>query len=149
MLSVNGDEKNGGEWFDANMMPEGNDGKGYEDSRGASLTNLFIGFASNSKMQNGMQFQPKHWKSNDYAVYSKTHLTGGKPVVFTSVLFPHSSKNAVNDVAKNIKESGLSIQVLEDGMSRVIINSQSLIWAYPHMTIEIGSGEKWNVFRGK
>lgn len=134
-------------WFDSNMMPENLARKGYEDSRGAEETNLFIAISSSEERESGVQFQPKHWESNDYAVFSKSKLTGGRPIVFTSVFIPHSTKMNPTQIVGSKNEGGLTVHTGAEGSSVVIVNSQNSSFPYPSMTIEIDAKGKWKVER--
>ena len=94
------------------------------------------------RQENGIQYQPKHWKNDDYAVYSKCPLEAGKNTRWLSVLAPHSKNTDAIKLSRNIKISNLgdkgyqvNIQWNEQGKSPV------------KLEIKMGNHDEWEVIR--
>ncbi len=91
------------EWFDSSIRHDPPNTRSYTDKFGEGTRRLFIAFSSPRGSENGIQYQPKHWFSDDFAVYSKTGFEAGKEAVFLSVLIPHSAETSGASIAKNLK----------------------------------------------
>lgn len=67
------------DWFDASLLHYPAQARAFTDKYGEGDKCLFIAFDAPAGSENGIQYQPKHWKNDDYAVYSKCPLEAGKP----------------------------------------------------------------------
>lgn len=130
------------DWFDASLLHYPAQARAFTDKYGEGDKCLFIAFDAPAGSENGIQYQPKHWKNDDYAVYSKCPLEAGKNTRWLSVLAPHSKNTDAIKLSRNIKISNLgdkgyqvNIQWNEQGKSPV------------KLEIKMGNHDEWEVIR--
>lgn len=130
------------DWFDASLLHYPAQARAFTDKYGEGDKCLFIAFDAPAGSENGIQYQPKHWKNDDYAVYSKCPLEAGKTTRWLSVLAPHSKNTDAIKLSRNIKISNLgdkgyqvNIQWNEQGKSPV------------KLEIKMGNRDEWEVIR--
>ena len=130
------------DWFDASLLHYPAQARAFTDKYGEGDKCLFIAFDTPAGSENGIQYQPKHWKNDDYAVYSKCPLEAGKATRWLSVLAPHSKDTDAIKLSRNIKIRNLgdkgyqvNIQWKEQGKSPV------------KLEIKMGNRDEWEVIR--
>lgn len=124
------------EWFDASIVHDPPMARAYTDKFGENTKRLFISVTSPAGSENGIQYQPKHWGADDYAVFSKCGFSAGKSVSFLSVMIPHDNKTNGRDIAKALKIER------KDGNEQVRFNFRG-----KRLNITLGADGNWSVKR--
>ncbi|MCK6488130.1 MAG: hypothetical protein L6R48_07355 [Planctomycetes bacterium] len=132
------------DWFDADagVVPVGmNVGP---HSKPNDSMRLFAAFMHVPGRVNGVQYQPKHWNANTYAVFSRARATACRAETFVTVFIPHPS-----DVSpESIVEKGKGLRMKSEASGRVTIDINPIAsWGFrKNLHIEIGT-EGWGVAR--
>lgn len=127
-------------WFDASLLHQPARTRAFTNKFGESGMSLFITIDAPEDYENGIQYQPKHWKTDDYAVYSKCRLSARQPMQWLSVLIPHSSTIKAEDIARRIR-----IERLEDKSYSVRLKWEDITGV--DLQITMGINHTWNVLR--
>lgn len=129
-------------WFDASLLHYPAQVRAFTDKYGEGDKKLFITFDSPVGSEHGMQYQPKHWKNDDYAVYSKHHLKAGTPIRWISVLIPHHKSIDSMKLAKAV-----CITNKDNERYVVKINLNDKHWKTSSLEIIMNANDEWNVVR--
>lgn len=126
-------------WFDASLRHYPAQARAFTDKYGEGEKCLFVAFDAPAGHENGIQYQPKHWKNDDYAIYSKCPLEAEKPIRWLSVLIPHSKNMDAIKLSRDVK-----IENLGNKGYKV-----SIQWQQNNLEINMGIGNEWGVTRNK
>lgn len=129
-------------WFDASLLHYPALVRAFTDKYGEADKKLFITFDAPGSSEKGIQYQPKHWKNDDYAIYSKHVLKAGKPIRWLSVLLPHHKKLDSRKIAKAVK-----IVNKGNGEYTVRVVLSDKYWKTPSLEILLKTDEQWKVNR--
>lgn len=132
------------DWFDASLLHYPAHARAFTDKYGEGNKNLFIAFDAPAGYENGIQYQPKHWKNDDYAIYSKCALEAGKAIRWLSVLIPHSANMDAIKLSKDVKIKNQG----EKGYT-VNIKWRDRVVTPVNLEIYMGINDDWKVIRNK
>ena len=132
------------DWFDASLLHYPAHARAFTDKYGEGNKNLFIAFDAPAGYENGIQYQPKHWKNDDYAIYSKCALEAGKAIRWLSVLIPHSANMDAIKLSKDVKIKNQG----EKGYT-VNIKWRDRVATPVNLEIYMGINDDWKVIRNK
>lgn len=129
-------------WFDASLHHYPSITRAFTNKYGEADKRLFITFVSPLGSENGIQYQPKHWKNDDYAIFSKHSLHENKPLRWLTVMIPHDKNISVRKVAQSLKSTE------KDGVYNINVGISDKYWKKSkNIEILIDNLGNWNVKR--
>lgn len=135
------------QWFDASMLHSPANTRSFTDKFGEATKHLFVTFKSPLGYVNGIQYQPKHWFTDDYAVYSKVDLEADKEVCMLSVLIPHDANLPASKIGVLKRGQGLKITEATPGKYRVELRIDDKSWGHKPLRIDFDNQGQWRVDR--
>lgn len=130
------------DWFDASIKHFPEETRAFTNRYNEESRHLFITFLSEPGFENGVQYQPRHWNTDDYAVYSKNRFRDGRIVRWLSVMIPHDTGISARKVADALK-----IEQDEARGYQVILRLNDSKFKVAKLCINLQPNGEWSVER--
>jgi len=135
------------DWFDASILHNPATARSFTDKFNEASKNLFVALKAPLESESGVQFQPKHWKTDDYAVFSKQTLRANKPVCWLSVLIPHDANLSAKELVDLKNGNGLKIVEKSYGDYSIELKVNDSKWKHQPLMINFNKNGEWKITR--
>ena len=134
-------------WYDASILHNPETTRAFTNKFNEASKNLFVAFKAPNGSESGVQYQPKHWETNDYAVFSNCKLEINKPTCWLSVLVPHDANLSAKEFADS--KSGNGLKITEKGLGEYTIELKlnNSKWNHQPLIINFNKNGEWKITR--